>query len=77
MAGPLKKIQIGNVSIDIWQNSIKKEGNDFIIPSVTIQKGYKKPDGSWGNSTSLGVNDIPKAIIGLQKAYEILLEKGD
>ena len=45
--------------------------------NVTLQKGYKDKEGVWKNTGKLRVNELPKAILALQKAYDTLLTGGD
>ncbi len=73
---PAKKFVVGNVDVAVWQNTHEKDGQQFVKSSVTVQKTYRKGD-EYGHSGSLDVNEIPKAITALQKAYEFLLEKQD
>jgi hypothetical protein len=64
------------VNVSIFENTIVKDGKMMTIPKAVFQVRYKdKKTGEWKSTTSLSVNDIPKAINALQKAYEILTEK--
>jgi len=65
MAKPETQFRAGNVSASIFVN----EYEDKEILNVVLQKSYKK-DGKWENTGSLGINDIPKAMLVLDKAYE-------
>lgn len=71
---PAKKFVVGNVDVSVWQNTLQKDGQDFIKSSVTLQKTYKKGN-EFAHTGSLDVNEIPKAIVALQQAYEFLLTK--
>ena len=42
------------------------------MKKAVFQKRYKDSDGTWKNTGSLDVNDIPKAVLALQEAYEYL-----
>lgn len=72
MAAPVKKFRVGAVSCAVWQND-GKEGTKFF--SVTMDRRYKDKEGNWKSTNSLGVNDLPKAILVLQKAFEFALLK--
>ncbi|MCX8158499.1 MAG: hypothetical protein N3D73_02415 [Candidatus Diapherotrites archaeon] len=72
MPYPVRKFRVGSISVAIWQND-SKDGNKFY--SVTLDRRYKDKDGSWKSSNNLGINDLPKAILALQKAYEFVLFK--
>lgn len=65
---PIAKFSVGNVSVAVWENE-SKEGNSF--NTVSLQRSYKVGE-EWKASSSLNVNDLPKAILALQKAYEHL-----
>jgi len=74
---PLKKFRAGAISATIWQNQ-GKGGNGEAISyrTVSFQRSYKDRDGVWKNSNSLRINDLPKASIILQKAYEYVVMSG-
>ena len=40
---------------------------------MSFQKRYKDPDGEWKTTHNLDINEIPKAILALSKAYEYLV----
>jgi len=71
--GPLKKFIAGAVSAAVWENKANlKDGRQIESLSVTIDRRYKDNDGSWQSSGSLKLNDLPKAILVLSKAYEYM-----
>jgi hypothetical protein len=47
------------------------------IKKTVFQKRYKGQDGQWQSTSSLDVNDIPKAILALTKAYDYLISGVD
>ena len=63
---PESKFNAGSIQVAVWDNE-SKEGNKF--QSISIQKRYKVGE-EWKTTNSLNVNEIPKAILALQKAYE-------
>jgi hypothetical protein len=63
---PVKKIKIGGIEAAVWQNK-SSEGKEFY--NVTMERSYKDGE-EWKKTNSLRVNDLPKAILALQKAYE-------
>ena len=63
---PVKKIKIGGIEIAVWENQ-SKEGNKFF--TTTMERNYKDGE-DWKKTNSLRVNDLPKAILALQKAFE-------
>lgn len=76
---PLKKIKVGAIDAAVWKNVIKnqKTGADVTIYSATMERRYKDQAGDWKGTNSFHGNDIPKAILALQKAYEyVVMEAG-
>ena len=69
--GPKAKFNAGAVQVAVWENE-GKEGTLF--ETVTIDKRYKVGD-EWKSTNSFKVNELPKAILALQKAYEHLALK--
>ena len=76
MSKPIEVIRVGAVNVSIFENTIMKDDKILTIPKVVFQVRYKDKEGQWKSTSSLSVNDIPKAINALQKAYQILTEKG-
>lgn len=60
-----KKIKRGGVCVNRWSN--KGEHSDF--NTYTIERNYKQGN-DWKSTTSLRAQDLPKAILALQQAYE-------
>lgn len=67
---PLKKFRAGAVSATVWSNQTKDGENEY--KSISFERSYKDQDGAWKTTTSLRMNDLPKAALVLQKAYEYL-----
>jgi len=44
------------------------------LPKVVIEVRYKDKQDQWNGTNSLSLNDLPKAIQALQKAFEYLME---
>lgn len=72
MNGPEKRFSAGNVSATVWVNSRQIEGKEIPIRTVSLQKSYRDKTGVWKNTTTLHANDLPKAKLVLDKAYEHL-----
>lgn len=64
-----KHIRAGCVEVTVWENG----KGEKVYKSVTLQKNYKDRDGNWQRTASLKANDIPKAIVALEKAYETII----
>ena len=71
MSKPEKRFQCGAVEASIFENEVQQNGKQFKVKKVSFQKRYKGADG-WKSTNSLDVNDLPKAILALQKAFEYL-----
>jgi len=73
---PLVNIKVGSVRAAIWKNQRQNEnGNSFESVKVVLDRTYKDRSGNYSSTHSLDVNDIPKAIFALMKAYEYLMER--
>jgi hypothetical protein len=68
---PEMRWQIGSISISVFQNEVRKpNGETFPVRKVVLQKTYRDESGNYRNTNSLDVQEIPKAILALEKAYE-------
>lgn len=65
---PEKKFRAGAISATIWLN--KAENGDY--RTISIERNYKKEE-KWQSTNTLRINDLPKANVVLQKAYEYLV----
>lgn len=76
---PEKKFSTGSIVAAVWSNKARtKSGEETEFKTVTLQRRYKDKDGKWKSSSSLRLNDLPKAVMVLNKAYEYLvLRDGD
>lgn len=73
---PEKKFRAGAVSATIWQNkSQSKEGEEVEYQTISLDRNYKDKAGQWQTTNSFRVNDLPKAVVVMQKAYEYLVLK--
>jgi len=73
MAQPEKRFQAGSCSASVFTNAFESPDGKIAIKSVVLQRTFKDKSGSFQHSSSFGVNDIPKAMLVLQKAYEHLV----
>ena len=73
MVKPEKRFRCGGCEAAIFENEILRAGNVLKIKKVAFQKRYKTADGEWKTTYSLDINEIPKAILALSKAYEYLV----
>ena len=76
MTKPEKRFQSGGIEASVFENEIQQNGKTLKIKKVAFQKRYKSAQG-WKTTYSLDINDIPKAILVLSKAYEHLVLNSD
>ena len=69
---PEKVFQHGGVKAAIFTNEHEKDGESFTRESISVQRVYRDKEGMFKTTTSLHVNDLPKAILVLQKAFDYL-----
>jgi len=74
MSKPEHVFKMGAVRASIFRNVIERGGQSIPIAKVIIEVRYKDKNGEWQGTNSLSMNELPKAIMALQKAYEYLLE---
>ena len=73
---PAKKFQAGGISAALWKGTMQlRDGSQIETVSVTLDRRYKDTSGNWKSSSFLKPNDVPKAILVLQKAYEYMVAK--
>lgn len=74
MSKPEHVFKVGAVRASIFKNALQKNGQILELPKVVIEVRYKDKTGQWQGTNSLSINDLPKAILALQKAFEYLME---
>ena len=70
MSQPEIVFRHGTCSAAVFENEYKRGSDAFSVKSVAFQHSYRDKNGQWQNGGSLRANDIPKAILVLNKAYE-------
>ncbi|MBI3027766.1 hypothetical protein HYY70_06675 [Candidatus Woesearchaeota archaeon] len=71
---PEKKFSTGVITATVWQNQGKSRNGEIVgYRTVSLQRRYKDKNGVWQSAGSFRVNDLPKAGLVLQKAYEYLV----
>ena len=71
---PEKSFRIGAVRASVWRNARKsKEGKTYEVRSVSLDRSYRDSAGNYKSSNSFAANEIPKAILLLQRAYEYMV----
>jgi len=76
---PEKKFSTGAISATIWKNQgVSKINNEPVeFRTIALQRSYKDKEGAWKSTSSLRINDLPKASLVLDKAYEYIVLKGN
>lgn len=73
---PEKKFRAGAVSATVWLNHGQRQsGEETEYRTISFERSYTDKDGKWQSSNSLRVNDLPKAQVVLNRAYEYLVFK--
>ena len=75
MAKPEIVFKMGAVRASVFQNIIQHQGKNVPLPKVVLEVRYRDKAGNWQGTNSLSINELPKAIAALQRAYEYLLDK--
>ena len=74
----MKSFRSGAIQVAIWENQAKNpDGTTRPFHTVSFDRRYKDQSGEWKSTNQLRVNDLPKATLILQKAYEYLALTGD
>jgi hypothetical protein len=69
---PEKKFKAGSITATVWLNQTRKGPSKFSYRTVNLERNYKDKDNKWKSTSSLRLNDLPKAVLVLNKAYEYL-----
>jgi len=77
MSKPETVFKAGAVRASIFRNVIEKAGQQIPLPKVIIEVRYRDKAGEWKGTNSLALNEIPKAVLALQKAYDYLMSHRD
>ena len=73
MVQPEKRIKVGACTASIFANEFDGQNGKVVVKSVSLQRSYKDKEGNFQNTTSLKANDIPKAVLALNKAYDYMV----
>ncbi|MBW3011405.1 hypothetical protein KY335_02770 [Candidatus Woesearchaeota archaeon] len=69
-----KQFSTGAIQATIWNNN--KDGQTGMF-TVSLNRRYKDKYGNWKTTNNFGPNDLPKAKLLIEKAYEFLTLKAD
>ena len=71
---PHKKFKAGAVTATVWVNEGKgSEGQHTQYRTISLERNYMDKSGNWQTTSSFRLNDLPKAQVVLQKAYESMV----
>jgi hypothetical protein len=76
MAQPEKIFKQGGCIASVFVNDVVHDGHLRQMRSVSFQKRYLDKNGEWQSTSHLNVNDLPKAALVLNKAYEYITSVG-
>ena len=76
MAQPEIVFKHGRCNAAVFAKEITRGDKSFQVRSVSFQKRYLDKNGEWQSSSYLDVNDLPKAALVLNKAYDYLTSNG-
>ncbi len=69
---PETVFKVGAVRASVFRNMVANNGRMVPLPKVVIEVRYKDKMGQWKGTNSLSLNDLPKAVLALQQAFEYL-----
>ncbi len=72
MPKPEISFKVGAVRAAIFRNEIERAGKSISIGKVVLEVRYRDKNGEWKSTHSMSANEVPKAILALEKAYEYL-----
>ena len=73
---PDQEFKVGSVKASVWSNPREtRDGKLFNSHKVIVDRIYRDAQGEFKATSSLDVNDIPKAILALKKAYDYLMTR--
>jgi hypothetical protein len=76
MAQPDIVFKHGHCTAAVFTKEVTRGDRTFQARSVSFQKRYRDKNGEWQTSSYLDVNDIPKAVLVLQKSFDYLTSNG-
>jgi hypothetical protein len=73
---PIHKLRAGAVSLAVFANQgATKQGKPVTYNTVALQRSFKNKEGIWQHTNAFQVNDLPNALLLLQKGFEHLTFK--
>lgn len=78
MKQPIHRIKAYGVECSIWENQIQSPqstSGTVTVLKATVERRYKNAQGEWAGTRSFGKNDLPLAILCLQRAYAEIIDR--
>ena len=73
---PEKKFTTGAIQVSVWKNEgTSKDGQKTEFRTINLQRRYTDKQGNWKSTNSFRINDLPRAALALNKAYEYIVLK--
>ena len=73
---PVQSFKVGAVRAAVWRRSFRRrDGASGVMAKVALDRSYKDGNDEWQSTHSLDLNDLPKAILALQRTYAYLMDK--
>ncbi len=66
---PIRVYESFPVKLAIWERYVENDKGAKPMRSATLTRVYKDGSGAWRMSRSLNVEDLPKAMILIQRAF--------
>jgi hypothetical protein len=71
---PQKAFRVGPVKATVWKNIGQNDKGSVEYLSVSFERSYlDAKTNTWKYTASLRANDLPKAVLALNKAYEYIV----
>ena len=75
---PEKRFSTGGIVATVWKNQRQQsDGKSFDYNTVNLQRRYADKQGKWQSTSSLRINDLPKAALLLEEAYKFLIMRSE
>lgn len=75
MTQPEMRFKAGGLTAAVFLNQIQTPDGVKPVKNVVLERTYRDKEGKYQTSNSLSVNDIPKAILVLQKAFDYIASR--
>ncbi len=69
---PKKEFRAGSVRATVWENQRSKDGREFSVASVHVERRYRDADGNWQSTSTFGIRELSLLQLVAAKAFEYL-----